>query len=70
MGIKISTGRNNQNSHDRDICYNLWVNSDLLINYFLSIAKKITQNNKYNLIDRDSNLILYIFYNLKTLFLK
>jgi hypothetical protein len=68
MGIKISTGRNDQNSHDGDICDNLWVNPDSLINYFLSIAKKINQNIKYNIIDSDSNLMLYIFLSFKNPF--
>jgi len=61
-------GYKNQNSHDGDICDNLWVNSDSLINYFLSMAKKITQNIKYN-IDSDSNLMLYIFQSFKNPFL-
>jgi len=37
-------------------------------NYFLSIAKKITQNIKYNIIDSESNLMLYIFLSFKNRF--
>ena len=46
--IKSEMSRNDQNSHDGNVSDNLLVIPDSFHNYFLSTAKKITQNIKYN----------------------
>jgi hypothetical protein len=68
--IKSEMGTNDQNIHDGDVSDNLWVIPDSFHNYFLSIAKKITQNNKYNNIIVIAIWCIIFLNHLKNIFLK